>query len=120
MHPRRLEKHANITLNSALFQIETNETKRSTSYFLGIKGSVSSRFKSAVRTNFTITRETLYCTRVHVSFTSARSSVIATGFKHIVPSRKRLARQFLVAPSESYLPGRGADFGQVLVSTVSR
>jgi hypothetical protein len=30
------------------------------------------------------------------------------------------ARQFLVAPTESYLSGRGADFEQVLVSTVSR
>jgi hypothetical protein len=35
-------------------------------------------------------------------------------------STKPLARQFLVAPSESYLPERGADFEQVLVSTVSR
>src|SRR4029453_8261394 len=55
--------------------------------------------------------ETLYGTRVPVSFTSAR---------FVRPARKRLARQFLVAPSESYLPGRGADFEQVLVSTVSR
>ena len=55
--------------------------------------------------------KTLYCTRVPVSLTSA------CFFR---PSRKRLARQFLVAPSEFYLPGRGADFGQVLVSPVSR
>jgi hypothetical protein len=44
-------------------------------------------------------------------FTSARFVRLA---------RKRLARQFLVAPTESYLPERGADFEQVLVSTASR
>ena len=50
MHPRRLEKNANITLNSALFQIEINETKRSTSYFFGMGDPVSSRLKSAADT----------------------------------------------------------------------
>jgi hypothetical protein len=43
---------------------------------------------------------------VPVSFTSAR---------FVRPARKRLARQFLVAPRESYLPERGADFERVLV-----
>ena len=51
MHPRRLEKNANITLKSALFQIEINETKRSASYFLGMGGPLSSRFKSAAYTS---------------------------------------------------------------------
>ena len=46
-----------------------------------------------------------------VSFKLARFARLA---------RKPLARQFLVARTESYLPGRGADFEQVLVSTVSR
>jgi hypothetical protein len=60
---------------------------------------------------FPTTGETLYCTRVPVRFTSAR---------FVLPARKRLARQLLVAPTESYLPRRGADFEQVLVSTASR
>jgi hypothetical protein len=111
MHPRRLEKHANITLNSALFQIEINETKRSTSYFLGMRGPLSRRFKSAAYTNVRIPRgNSLLHSRACKFYFSA----------FVRPSRKRLARQFLVAPIESYLPGRGADFGQVLVSTVSR
>ena len=47
--------------------------------------------------------------------------IVVVGYLLLVrPARKRLARQFLVAPSESYLPERGADFEQVLVSTASR
>ena len=74
----------------------------------GVSGPVKSAADASVPDK---SGKLFIATRVPVSFTYARFGR---------PARKRLARQFLVEQTESCLPGRGADFEQVLVSKASR